>query len=111
MKFFDRFGIIQFKNFIDKETVLLFLPGSKILVQNDLLNSKTKKVNGIPLKFGTDIDRSRLIQRIAFTSFYSKTLREFLKEEKLEKLLQLVRAPMTAESEKTKRMALFLIIM
>jgi phytanoyl-CoA hydroxylase len=84
--FFNEFGIIQFKKFIDKTTVLLFLEEVKN-VQNELLYNETKKVNGIPLKFGTDVDGSKLIQRIAFTSFYSEKLGEFLKGKKLEKLL------------------------
>ena len=59
-------------------------------MQNYLLENEIKKVNGIPLKFGTDVDGSRLIQRIAFTSFYSKALGEFLKNRMLEKLLTLM---------------------
>jgi phytanoyl-CoA hydroxylase len=89
LRFFNQFGIIQFKKFIDRETVLLFLKEVEG-VQNELLKTETKKVNGIPLKLGTDVDGSKLIQRIAFTSFYSKRLSEFLKEKKLGKLLQLM---------------------
>jgi phytanoyl-CoA hydroxylase len=86
LAFFNRYGIIQFKKFIDQPTVSLFLKEVE-QVQNALLGSETKKVNGIPLKFGTDIDGSRLIQRIAFTSRYSEKLSEFLRGNKLEKLL------------------------
>src|ERR1700722_6278412 len=84
--FFNKYGIIQFKKFIDKSTVSLFLKETE-KVQNHLLQNDIKKVNGIPLKFGTDIDGSRLVQRIAFTSFYSKDLSEFLKNKQLENLL------------------------
>jgi phytanoyl-CoA hydroxylase len=87
--FFDKYGIIQFKKFIDPSTVSHYLKETE-KVQNYLLVNDIKKVNGIPLKFGTDIDGSRLIQRIAFTSFYSKELSEFLKSGKLEKLLTLM---------------------
>jgi phytanoyl-CoA hydroxylase len=87
--FFDRHGIIQFKKFVDPSTVALFLKETEN-VQNYLLKNDIKKVNGIPLKFGTDADGSRLIQRIAFTSFYSNELRAFLKNGKLEKLLTLM---------------------
>jgi phytanoyl-CoA hydroxylase len=88
-EFFDKYGIIQFKKFVEPATVSLFLKESE-KVQNQLLSSDTKKVNGIPLKFGTDVDGSRLIQRIAFTSFFSKELSEFLKNKKLEQLLNLM---------------------
>lgn len=87
--FFDRHGIIQFKKFVDPSTVALFLKETEN-VQNYLLKNDIKKVNGIPLKFGTDADGSRLIQRIAFTSFYSNELSAFLKNGKLEKLLTLM---------------------
>ncbi len=87
--FFDRYGIIQFKKFIDPPTVELFLKETEN-VQNHLLANDIKKVNGIPLKFGTDVDGSKLIQRIAFTSFYSKALGEFLKNSMLEKLMTLM---------------------
>jgi phytanoyl-CoA hydroxylase len=88
-EFFDKYGIIQFKKFVEPATVSLFLKESE-KVQNQLLSSDTKKINGIPLKFGTDVDGSRLIQRIAFTSFFSKELSEFLKNKKLEQLLNLM---------------------
>jgi phytanoyl-CoA hydroxylase len=88
-EFFDKYGIIQFKKFVDPATVSLFLNETE-KVQNHLLTSDIKKVNGIPLKFGTDVDGSRLIQRIAFTSFHSKKLSEFLKNEKLAQLLTLM---------------------
>jgi phytanoyl-CoA hydroxylase len=89
LEFFNKHGIIQFKNFIDKKTVLHFLKETEH-VQKELLDSNIKKVNGIPLKFGTDINGSKLIQRIAFTSFYSEKLRAFLTERKLEKILNLM---------------------
>jgi phytanoyl-CoA hydroxylase len=88
-QFFDKYGIIQFKKFVDPATVALFLEETE-KVQDQLLTSDTKKVNGIPLKFGTDIDGSRLIQRIAFTSFYSNKLSAFLKNEKLDQVLKLM---------------------
>jgi phytanoyl-CoA hydroxylase len=87
--FFNSYGIIQFKKFVDPGIVSLFLNETK-KVQDHLLTSDTKKVNGIPLKFGTDIDGSKLIQRIAFTSFFSRELSDFLKNKKLEHLLTLM---------------------
>jgi phytanoyl-CoA hydroxylase len=89
LEFFNQYGIIQFKHFVDKETVSQFL-NETALVQNELLKSNAQKVNGIPLKFGRDTDGSPLIQRIAFTSFYSKKLSAFLKGKKLEKILDLM---------------------
>jgi phytanoyl-CoA hydroxylase len=89
LEFFNQYGIIQLKHFVDKETVSQFL-NETAQVQNELLKSNAQKVNGIPLKFGRDADGSPLIQRIAFTSFYSKKLSAFLKGKKLEKILDLM---------------------
>jgi phytanoyl-CoA hydroxylase len=89
LSFFKKHGIIQFKNFISKDAVSLFLTEIE-RVQHFLLENEIKKVNGIPLKFGRDADGSPLIQRIAFTSYYSKSLSDFLKDARLQNLLQLM---------------------
>lgn len=86
---FQQYGVIQFKNFIDKETVQSFL--SEIQkVEQHLLSSNTQKINGIPLKFGVNTDGNKFIQRIAFTSQYSKVLSDFLKDERLAQLAALL---------------------
>ncbi len=92
VSFFNKYGIIQFKQFIDKATVSAFL-GEIERVQLFLLENNITKVNGIPLKFGKDADNGILIQRIAFTSHYSTLLSDFLKDPRLQLLLQLVGTP------------------
>ncbi len=87
--FFQKNGIIQFKQFIDKDTVSLFRSEVK-RVQERFINDDIKKVNGIPLKFGKDWNGSPLIQRLAFTSHYSKVLSDFLKDPRLQALLNLL---------------------
>jgi ectoine hydroxylase-related dioxygenase (phytanoyl-CoA dioxygenase family) len=47
-------------------------------------------VNGIPLKYGHDENNEPFIQRIAFTSQYSKTLSEFLNQDRFKPILQLL---------------------
>lgn len=89
LEYFNQYGIIQFKHFIDKETVSIFLKEVE-QVQKELLESDTRKVNGIPLKFGMDTNGSTLIQRIAFTSWYSEKLKAFLTGKKLKKILELM---------------------
>ena len=86
---FDKFGFIQFKNFIDKATVQEFIAEVN-RVQNLHLEQGTHKVNGVPLKLGRDWDGSTLIQRLAFTSHYSNTLSEFLKDPRLQSILPLL---------------------
>lgn len=86
---FHKYGVIQFKNFIDKETVQTFL-GEVQKVEQQLLSSGTQKINGIPLKFGINTDGKKFIQRIAFTSQYSKVLSDFLKDKRLAQLAELL---------------------
>ncbi|HVI47659.1 MAG TPA: phytanoyl-CoA dioxygenase family protein [Chitinophaga sp.] len=89
LAYFREHGIIQFKNFLDKETLALTIREVEH-VQELLLRNNVQKINGIPLKFGTDADGSPLIQRIAFASHYSNVLRSLLKDERLQSLTQLL---------------------
>ena len=89
LDFFKKNGILQFRSFVDRDTVNLFLSEIK-RVQKELLEKNTKIINGIPLKFGEDVDGSKIIQRIAFTSHFSQPLSNFLKDERLQALLELL---------------------
>jgi len=91
LSYFHKHGIIQFKNFLDK-SALTQIHSEIQQVQELLLRNNIRKVNGIPLKFGTDVDGSPLIQRIAFASHYSNTLRELLKDKRLQSLTTLLGA-------------------
>jgi len=86
---FKRYGVLQFRNFVDRETVGLFLREIK-KVEGFLLINEIRKINGIPLKIGSDVDGSSLIQRIAFASHYSPVLKEFLKDPRLTALTGLL---------------------
>lgn len=85
----QKHGILHFKQFVSSHTVKEFLYeiGS---VERHLLNKDTTAVNGIPLKFGSDVDGSPLIQRIAFASQYSKVLSNFLKSDRVQQLVKLL---------------------
>jgi phytanoyl-CoA hydroxylase len=87
LAFFNQYGIIRFRNFIDKETVISFITEIE-KIQQHLLENDIKKINGIPLKFGAELDGKPLIQRIAFASHYSDTLSSFLKDPRFQLLLQ-----------------------
>ena len=88
-QYFDKYGVIHFKNFIDKDTVALFIAEIK-RVEQKLLDTNTGKINGIPLKCGTDTNGEKLIQRIAFASQYSTVLSNLLRSEKVKSLVQLL---------------------
>ncbi|MDJ1502090.1 phytanoyl-CoA dioxygenase family protein [Xanthocytophaga agilis] len=87
--FFHKNGIIQFKNFISRDTVNLFLREIHA-IEKKWLDQKIEKINGIPLKFGQDQNGNRMIQRLAFTSLYSDVLREFLQDSRLQSLIELL---------------------
>ena len=53
LEFFDKYGMIIFKNFIPKETVELFIKETQ-RIEREWLEAGYDKMNGIPLKFGKD---------------------------------------------------------
>lgn len=89
LQYFNKYGIIQFKQFIDKDTVRRFIRETDS-VQHQLLRYDIRKVNGIPLKFGYDVKGDPLIQRIAFASQYSQVLSNFLQDARLRTLTKLL---------------------
>lgn len=89
INFFDKNGLIVFRNFISRETVELFLNEIK-RIEKDWLDKGVDKINGIPLKFGKDENGNLMIQRLCFTSQYSPVLHEFLQEPRFQALLELV---------------------
>src|SRR5215471_18972535 len=88
-QFFHKNGAIIFRNFIDRDTVKLFLSEIHRLEQ-DWLQQGLEKVNGIPLKFGKDENGNKMIQRLCFTSQYSEPLHKFVEDPRLRLLLELV---------------------
>lgn len=89
LNYFDKNGIIQFRRFVDRIAVVDLLMELRA-VEDYLLSKNITKVNGIPLKFGRDIDGSIFIQRIAFASQYSHALRSFLRDPRLAALTALL---------------------
>jgi len=89
LAWFRQHGIIQFRQFIDRSTVEALLKEVS-RAERYLLDKGITKVNGIPLKFGRDVDGSTLIQRIAFASYYSPALKQFLQDPRLAALAALL---------------------
>lgn len=90
LDFFDKYGLIVFRNFINRDTVNLFLKETQ-RIEKEWLDQGVEKVNGIPLKFGKDEHGNKMIQRLCFTSLHSAVLHEFLQDPRLQALLDLVR--------------------
>jgi ectoine hydroxylase-related dioxygenase (phytanoyl-CoA dioxygenase family) len=77
--FFEENGFIHFKNFISKDTVAKIIQESK-LVEKKWVEENREKVNGVPIKYGVDLDGSKIVQRFAFCSQFSDYLHEFMKD-------------------------------
>jgi len=88
-RYFDKYGLIIFRNFISQDTVASFLNEIK-RIEKQWLDEGVEKVNGIPLKFGKDEHGERTIQRLCFTSLYSPILHKFLEDPRLQGLTGLV---------------------
>jgi phytanoyl-CoA hydroxylase len=88
-QFFDAYGFIHFKNFIKPETVDLLIRSS-VEVQKNWIEKNMAKVNGVPIKYGRDIDGERIVQRFAFINQHHPVLGEFLNDPRFKTLLELV---------------------
>lgn len=87
--FFQKNGFIHFENFASKESVNEIL-ASLEPIQEDWVNKNVQSVNGIPIKYGKDVDGKTIVHRFAFTSQFSKPIDVFAKSEKLSKMLELM---------------------
>ncbi len=87
--YFDKNGVILFKQFLPIDVVNLFKSEVK-RIGEELLSQGVEKVNGIPLKFGKDLDGSKMIQRFCFTNQYSEVLNQLLHDPRLQALTELL---------------------
>jgi ectoine hydroxylase-related dioxygenase (phytanoyl-CoA dioxygenase family) len=87
--FFDKNGVIIFRNVLKPETVQFFIQEVN-RIEKKLLDEGKEKINGVPLKFGKDHNGQRIIQRLCFLSLFSPTFHEFLNDPRLHALLELL---------------------
>ncbi len=87
--FFAKYGIIHFPGFITRDTVATIWRAMD-KVQEQWIAEGREKVNGIPIKYGNDVDGKRIVQRFAFANQHSPVLAEFLKDPRFNVLLGLV---------------------
>ncbi len=89
LAFFNKFGVIIFRNVLKKETVEFFIQET-LRIEKEWLNEGRDKVNGVPLKFGVDENDKTIIQRLCFLSLYSPAMHEFLQDPRLQALVELL---------------------
>ncbi len=88
-EYFRKYGVIQFKNFINAETIQKFV-SELDKIEKQWLADGIEKINGIPLKFGKDEHGNKMIQRMCFCNQHSTVLAEFLKDPRFELLFELL---------------------
>ncbi len=91
IKFFDTYGFIHFKNFVDKSLIDEMLRESE-RIQKEWIAEDRKFANGVPIKYGTDITGERIVQRFAFLNQFSEVFQNFLKEPRLKALFEFIGA-------------------
>lgn len=87
--FFKKNGIIHFPGFIGREAVAQIWKAVEE-VQERWLSEGREKINGVPIKFGNDVDGRRIVQRFAFANQHHPVLAEFLRDPRFSTLLDLV---------------------
>ncbi len=89
LNFFNKNGVILFRNFLPKETVADIIKEINRIHKEWLMKGQTK-VNGTLLKFGIDEQGNKIIQRSCFLSLLSPLLHEMLQDDRLKALLPLL---------------------
>ncbi len=91
IEFYNENGFIHFENFIKPETVQEVIKASQ-QVERKWIDNDVQKVNGVPIKFGKDLNGETIVQRFAFTSQHSPVISELVNDPRLDTLLPLVGA-------------------
>jgi ectoine hydroxylase-related dioxygenase (phytanoyl-CoA dioxygenase family) len=89
--FFDEHGFIHFRNFITPETVSRIHQEME-KIQEQWIAEDVKMVNGVPIKYGRDVDGKKIVQRFAFSNKYSLFLQELLRDPRLKALFGFIGA-------------------
>lgn len=97
--FFNEHGFIHFKNYIKPETVQLLIKASQE-VQQRWLEKGLQKANGVPIKYGKDLNGDPIVQRFAFINQHHGVFHEVLRDPRFEALLALVPGSRIGENEK-----------
>lgn len=88
-EFFNQNGFIHFKNFIKKETIADIVQASRQVEQEWIAHERIK-VNGIPVKYGKDLNGERIVQRFAFINQHHSLFSELSCDPRFEVLLNLI---------------------
>lgn len=87
--FFDVYGFLHFEGFISDAEVEL-LRDDMASVQAQWLAEGRTKVNGIPVRYGKDIDGSPMVQRYAFTSRFGENFHRLVNDARFDPVKALI---------------------
>lgn len=89
---FQRWGFLHFRNFIDADKVRSLIKATQA-VERQWVEGDVDKVNGVPIKYGRDLDGRKIVQRFAFANLYDSELSDFLKDARFQLLFALIGSP------------------
>jgi ectoine hydroxylase-related dioxygenase (phytanoyl-CoA dioxygenase family) len=92
VEFYEEYGFLHFRPFLNPDAVKEMIKGSEA-VQDIWIKENREKVNGVPIKYGFDIDGKKIVQRFAFASLFNPVLHELLQDKRLTALYELLQAP------------------
>ena len=86
--FIEEHGFIRYRGFASKEEVKM-INDDLAKVEKEWIDDDREFINGIPIKYGTNEDGSKFVNRFAFTSKFAPNLAKFLDEERWKVVLSI----------------------
>ncbi|MCC7231930.1 MAG: phytanoyl-CoA dioxygenase family protein [Bacteroidia bacterium] len=98
--FFEKNGFIHFQGVASPEEVALIIQSTE-QIQKRWLTEGTRKINGVPIKFGHDENGKEIVHRFPFTSQFSEPVHSFVTSSRVRSLMVLLpEGARIAENEK-----------
>lgn len=86
---FETYGFLHFPDFISQQQVDELVQASRE-VERQWLADGVEKVNGVPIKYGVDLDGSRIVQRFAFANLHHPVFARLLEDPRFKVLFGLI---------------------
>jgi len=100
IKFFHKNGFIHFQSVLSLDEVKAIINSTE-QVQQRWIKEGTKKVNGVPIKYGSDENGKTIVHRFPFTSQFSEPVHQFVNSQRIKTLKVLMpKGARIAENEK-----------
>ncbi len=87
--FYDEYGFVHFKKAFDEQTIQRMRDEIKAAA-DQLVEKQVTRINGVPIKFGTDRDGKMISQRTPFMNTLSPFVNEIVTSDRLKPLLEFI---------------------